>query len=126
MKRIIFLIVFFSACFLNPGFISAQEIWTLEKCIEHALENNLQIKLSKLNIETNESWLLQSKADLLPSLNVNGSYSYNFGRSIDPTTNTFVNNSIRSSGLGLSTNLPLFAGFQRTNSIQRSHYRCRR
>jgi len=98
----------------------AQESWTLKKCIQHALENNLQIKQNDLNIALSESFLKQSKAVKFPSLNANASHSYNFGRSIDPTTNDFVSQTIQSNGFSLNTNLILFNGFQRSNIIKRN------
>lgn len=47
----------------------AQSVWTLQKCIEYALENNLTVKQGKLAVKTSENNLLLSKA-ALPSASV--------------------------------------------------------
>ena len=47
----------------------AQEAWSLEKCIQYAMENNIQIKQSVLNTEYNENLLKQSKLGQIPNLN---------------------------------------------------------
>ncbi len=98
----------------------AQEVWTLQKCIDHALENNLQVEQSDLSVKTNESWLKQSKLSRYPTVNGSASHSYNFGRSVDPTTNDFVNNTIQSNFFGINANLVLFDGFQRNNTIKKT------
>jgi outer membrane protein len=99
---------------------NAQKKWTLEECLDYALRNNLQMKQAELNIELSEQNLLQSKADALPSLNFNASHGYNWGQTIDPFTNTFASDRVRSNNLSLSTNVNLFNGFQRINTIKQN------
>ncbi len=61
-------------------------VWSLEDCINYAIENNIQIKQSELNIETYEVNLLESKLSLLPDLNASTRYSYGWGRTLDQST----------------------------------------
>ena len=84
--------------------------WSLQKAIDHALANNLQIKLSSLNTEVTRINTKEARAQLYPTLNGNVSQNFNFGRSIDPFENTFVNETIRSNNFALSTNVTLFRG----------------
>ncbi len=100
--------------------LSAQQTWTLEKCVNQALMHNLEVKQSALNVEFNESFLKQSQAGRYPSLNASGSHYYNFGRSIDPTTNDFVNTAIRSNSFGLNSSVVLFGGLQQTHTIEKN------
>ena len=68
----------------------AQKIWTLEDCINYALENNLDIQKQILQVESNKKTLLQSALNMLPNLNANGTNVWNFGQTIDQYTNTFA------------------------------------
>ena len=65
---------------------------SLEQCIEIALENNLQLKRSIINERLQKIGYNQSILQQTPTLNVFSNYGNNFGRSIDPTTNTFISN----------------------------------
>jgi len=95
--------------------------WALQECIDYALENNLDVKRSRLNLESSDITLEQSKLDMLPSVNANGSYGYSWGRSIDPTTNLFVENQrIASSNASLNANVTLFNAFRMQNTIKQN------
>ena len=95
--------------------------WTLQECINYALDNNLSVQRSVLNVESQDVSYAQSKYNRLPSVNANGSYGYSWGRSIDPTTNQFVDNQrIASANATLSGTLLLFNGMRVTNSIRQN------
>ncbi|MGQ0827401.1 MAG: TolC family protein [Bacteroidota bacterium] len=102
---------------IKPG-----QAWTLEQCIDYALKNNIQIKQSELNTELADVDLIQSKANLLPSLNANAAHSYNFGRTIDRFTNQFATKQVLSQNLSLSSDITVFSGFQNINTIKANKY----
>ena len=64
--------------------------------------------------------LLESKASRLPNLNFGANYGNNWGRSIDPTTNSFIAQQIKTSGLSGNSSLNLFTGGQIHFSIKQS------
>lgn len=101
-----------------PSATLAQELWTLERCIEHAFEHNIQVKQAKLNAELATAEMWQARAGTLPTLNGNASHGYNFGRTIDPFTNQFATDLVRSNNFALSSNLNLFSGFQNFNQVR--------
>ena len=96
--------------------------WTLQQCVEYALVNNLQIKQSELNVQMSQVNLLQSKGNTLPSVNGNVSHSYNFGRTIDPFTNSFASDKVLSDNFSVSGSITLFSGFQNLNTILENNY----
>lgn len=100
---------------------SAQEEWSLSKCIEYALQNNIQVKQSLLSAELAKDNYEQSIANLLPSLNAGASHSYNWGQRIDPFTNQFATNRVRSNNFGLSSSVTLFSGLQLNNSLKQNN-----
>ena len=93
---------------------------SLEECIEIALENNLQLKRSIINERLQKVGYNQSILQQTPTLNVFSNYGNNYGRSIDPTTNTFISNNSNFSGVNASASLNLFSGFSVRNNIKRS------
>jgi len=111
-----------SALFLGLLFMgfsivgSAQEKWSLQKCIDYALENNIQIKRQALNTVYNENQLDQAKSDILPNLNAGVSNNYSFGRSLN---NDNVYEDVNSTQLNgyISSNITLFNGFILQNTI---------
>jgi len=103
-------------------FSYAQESWSLEQCITYAQQNNIQLKQSSLGTELSGDSYLQSKLGLLPNLNASSSYGINTGKNIDPTSNLFVNQTIRSGNFSLSTNVTLFSGFSKINEMRKAYF----
>lgn len=94
--------------------------WTLEKCVQTAEERNLTIQQNNLAVEQAKLNQEQSLGSFLPTLNGQVSHGYNWGQRVDPFTNTFANQRIRSNSLGLSTSVTLFNGFQQLNQYKKS------
>jgi outer membrane protein len=110
---------------LSHSVVMAQEVkqWTLQECVDYALENNLSVKRSALNVQTSDINLKQAQFSRLPNANANGSYAFNWGRSIDPTTNLFVDNQrIVSSNAGVNSSVTLFNGLSIQNSIKQNKF----
>lgn len=98
----------------------AQQQWTLQQCIEHAMKNNLQVRIAVLNNELNQANLKQSKANVLPNLNFGANNTYNFGKTIDRFTNQFANTRVQSINLGLQSQWNLFNGLQNYHTIKQN------
>ncbi len=97
---------------------AAQQAWSLESCIQYALENNIQIKQSVLNTEYNENLVKRSKLGQIPNLNANANYTYSVGRALDQTTYQFTEDQqIKSVSMGLSSSVNLFQGLRVKNTI---------
>ena len=97
---------------------SAQQSYTLQQCIDTALANYIPVKQSALNSEVADVNLKQSRMRLLPNLNANVNHGVNSGRSIDPFTNTYVNQSVNTANYGLGSEIVLFNGLLRQNTIR--------
>lgn len=113
-------ITFSCIAVLGILFSHAQEKWNLEQCISYALENNITIQQSEVQGEILSNNLQQSKFSRLPNLNASGSHNYNIGRTIDPFTNTFENQSIQSNVFSLNSGVVLYGGNQINNQIKQS------
>ncbi len=121
-KRIITGIILTVFMLIIVGGARAQEnkVWTLEECINYALDNNINIKKQYLNINFQEEVLLQSKLGMLPNFNGFASHGYNWGQRIDPFTNEFATDRVRSNNLFLQGDLNLWSGFQQLNLVKKN------
>jgi outer membrane protein len=110
------------AILLLPMISRAQtaKTWSLEQCVEYAVTNNLQLKQAGLSVEQAnlQGWSARSAA--LPTVSGQFQPSLNFGRSVDPTTNTFASQTIFSNGYSVGGSYTLYAGGTIKNSIAQS------
>jgi outer membrane protein len=95
--------------------------WTLQRSIDYALEHNLNVRLSQLQSLNNAQLLRQSKAALLPTANINTTQAWQYGRSVNPLTFEFQNQTVRANNISAASQLVLFQGFQLRNTIKRNN-----
>src|SRR5690554_4675268 len=75
---------------------------TLQECMAIALDNNSMLRQHEISLKRQAIDHAQSRLNLLPTISANLSHSYSQGRSVDPTTNQFVENTFGSGSQGLS------------------------
>ena len=95
----------------------AQESWSLQKCIDYALKNNIQIKQEALNSEYYTNQLGQAKYNRLPNLNAGLQNNMSFGRTLG-ADNTYLDINSNSTSGSLNSNITLWNGFTLSNSIK--------
>lgn len=118
MKRIILFLLLmpFSVAGLN-----AQDtvVMDLKACIRYALSHSTQMKIREAD---NRDAQIDRRNAILAAFtpSISGStYAYaNFGRSIDPETNTYSTVTSFHNGYSLSAGIMLFNGFQAVNNIK--------
>ncbi|MCX6220377.1 MAG: TolC family protein [Bacteroidia bacterium] len=101
--------------------LHAQELWTLDKCINYAHDNNIQIKQSTLNTQYQLNMLKEKKNSRLPNLNGQVSQNLNFGRSLT-YLNTYENVNSSQTDFGLGTQVTIFQGMQMNNAIKKTEF----
>ena len=111
MKKMIFMMAAF--CCLN---IHAQNKWTLDECINYAMENNLTLKLSKLKQRSAQEDVMQSKAALFPTLSANT----NQGVGYSPFDNTAAYKAYYNGSYGVNAQWTVWNGGQNTNTIKQN------
>ena len=102
-----------------PG-MRAQEVWTLERCITHALEHNIQIASSGVNKQLSDAELSFAQHSRYPNLNLNANVGWNFGRTIDPTRNEFITETFFNNGISLGSNFTIYNGNRINNTINQA------
>lgn len=89
----------------------------LQQCIDMALQNNIEIRQGQIQVQGSELQLRQSKFNQLPTVNGFISQGLSSGRNINPGTNAFVDQAVRSNNFQVSSSVPIFQGFQLKNQI---------
>lgn len=101
----------------------AQEVvkqWSLQECINVALDNNLRVKRSLYGVESAKINLDQAKASFLPSANVNTSYGQNYGRALNPVTNSFIDRDANTINFNATSTVTLFNGLRIQNTFRQT------
>lgn len=101
-----------------PAMSQSRE-WSLQNCIEYAVEHNLTIKQQEDSRQQREIELNTSRNSRLPSISGGASQNFSFGRGLT-SENTYANTNTHSTSFSLGTDVPLFTGFQIPNRIKLS------
>lgn len=84
-------------------------VWSLDSCINYAVENNLTVKQQQLRISEGEMGITEAKDRFLPQLAASANQSFSFGRGLT-SENTYANRNTSSTGWNVGLSLPLFQG----------------
>lgn len=114
-----FIALSFFLTIIGIGTVAAQKVWTLEECITYALENNIQIKQTRLQTETAQINLRQSKLDFAPSANANGSLGNSWGRA-QSLSGLYLNQTTMTNNFGLNSSVDLFNGLSKWNTLKKN------
>jgi outer membrane protein len=93
---------------------------TIKQCVDLAIQNNLQVQQSQLQLEQSGVLFKQSKDNLLPQINATLTQGQNYGRSISNVDNSYVNQQFGQGNYGVGANLLLFNGLSLQNSIKQN------
>ncbi|MDR0750280.1 MAG: TolC family protein [Tannerellaceae bacterium] len=91
--------------------------WTLEECIQYAIEHNINIQRLKVQRKVAEVQQNTAQNSRLPDLNAAIIQDWSFGRS---QTYPDLDESLSKTGLGASSSIPVFTGFRIPNEIART------
>ncbi len=99
---------------------NAQKVWTLEDCINYAIENNITVKRQELTAESANKTHFQSLMELLPNANANGNHYLNTGKTLNTETYTYEDQSFQGGSFNISTEITVFNGLQNFNTIRKT------
>ena len=111
---------FISFCtfLLFSTLLFAQAERSLDECIRIAWKQNPSLRNSGIDIKEARMDYISSVASFLPRVSVSAEAGRNFGRSIDPNTNGYTNDTFDEGTVGLDMTLSLFEGFTRINRVR--------
>lgn len=100
-KLILSLLLITSSIFVN----GQENSWSLQKCFDIAMQNSIDIKVKQLEVTKAQKLYTHPLLEMFPSVSLNGNHSYNFGSTIDPTTNNRVSSDIQWDNFFLNANM---------------------
>ena len=118
MKRILL-----ALALLAPALAGAQDLnhpWTLQECLDWALEHNLTLKQSELNVAQREIQLNTSKNAYFPNVSGSANESVNFGRGLTEDNTYTTGATTTNTSFSIGTGMSLFDGMARPNNVKLS------
>jgi len=118
----VYTLLFLDLFFLS-GWIPGQEtehIWTLEGCIQQALDHNIQLQQMMLNNETNRIDILQAKAARFPSASASITQNFAWSREVLSDNRFGSINATNNTDYGINSNVTLYNGFRINNTVRQS------
>ena len=97
----------------------AQKKWTLKECVDHALEHNISVKQSMLDIDLAKQDVINAKGNFMPSLSANASQNFNFGSFIGQDGSRIKSDS-RGNSFGINSGVTIFNGFRNLNTYKQA------
>lgn len=85
------------------------ETWSLDSCINYAIDHNLTVKSRELQVRSGELDITSARDRRLPQLSAGASESWSFGRGLT-SNNTYTNRNTSNFGWNLGMSVPLFQG----------------
>ena len=95
--------------------------WTLSECVNYAIENNISVKQTELDIKTSTIDKRGAVGNFLPSLNANASHSWNIGLNQDITTGLLQNQTNQFTSAGANVGIDIYKGLQNQNTLRRAN-----
>ncbi|MDB4028349.1 TolC family protein [Flavobacteriaceae bacterium] len=94
--------------------------WTLSECVQYALDNNISVKQSELDLAATDIEKMSATGAFLPSLNFSTSASENTGLSFNPLTNNAQTTTFLSVNGSVNVGYTLFDGLRNYRRVQRA------
>ncbi len=120
-QTIISKITLLTLLFLSVLSQAQSKKWTLEECVDYAIKNNISIKQSELDAKSAAIEKSTAIGGFLPSLNINGSHSWNIGLNQNITTGLLENQTTQFTSAGLNSNIDVYNGMQNQNRLRRAN-----
>lgn len=114
MKKRFLTLLIFSSCI----HLYASEPWSVERCMQYAADHGHAVRQQRFALDDSHAARTQAIGAFLPSVYGSISGQMNFGRAIDPETNTYTDVSTLYNGYGLQASLDIFDGLQRYNELR--------
>jgi outer membrane protein len=104
--------------FFGMGLNAQNKEWTLQECVEYALENNISVKQSELDVDLSRLEISDAVGNLLPRLNASASNSWNTGLTQNVTTGILQTQTTRNFSAGITASMNLFDGLRNVKQMQ--------
>jgi len=117
MKKLTIILCTLAICFSS---VAQTKKWTLKECVIYALENNISVKQSELDVENAVVDKLEAIGNFIPSVNANSTVSQNTGLNFNPITNNASTTTFLSATGRINVGYTLFDGLRNIRQVQRA------
>ena len=98
---------------------SSGQVMTLKDCMEYATSNSTKLRIQQATNDDNQVARRDAiLAAFTPTVSGQGHVYYNFGRAIDPESNTYISTTSFNNAYSVSAGINLFNGFQAVNNLR--------
>ena len=98
-----------------------QHTYSLQQCVDIAIQNNPDVKNAEFKMQSNNVSTQQAKANAYPGLSGNITHGINQGRSINPYTNSYLDQQINTAQYSLNAGVVLWNGESIQNNIKQNN-----
>lgn len=102
-----------------PANAQDTEGWTLDKCVDYAMEHNTDIATGQIDVESGKISLNTARMSRLPDLSASLGSNVYFGRSPSRDA-SYIDNSQISGSLGVSLSVPVYQGMRIKHEIDKA------
>ncbi len=100
--------------------IRAQKVWTLDDCIDYAMQHSAAVMKSRVAADNARQDRGAAVGGFMPSLSASVGAQFSWGRNVDPETNTYNTITTFSNGYSAGGSLKLFDGMQTWNEFRKA------
>jgi len=93
---------------------------TLQQCLDTAIKNNLTVQQDAVTAERARIGLVQAKDNMIPTVAGYIDRDYTTGRTVNPVTNTYINQSVTYDNYNLQGSVTIFNGLAYQNAVKQT------
>ena len=94
--------------------------WTLQECVAYALEHNISIRQTELDMKVSEIDKIDAWGNFLPTASFSATHSWNIGLVVNPVTNSTQNTTSQYTNGGLNTGIDIYNGLRNLKTMRRA------
>ena len=114
----IYLSAWFS--FLAMSTLAQEKRWTLDECINHAIEHNISVKQMEIGEQSKAVTVDVARYDFLPVFSGTANHSWTLADQPDPQTGIIGQRTLQESTVGLSVGVDIFDGLQKQKRLAKA------
>ncbi|WP_140484771.1 TolC family protein [Flavobacterium sp. GSA192] len=95
--------------------------WSLEDCVKYAIDHNISIRQSDLDIQTAQIDKKDAFGSFLPNVSASASHSWNIGLNINPVTNIAATQTTQFTSAGANVGIDIYKGLQNVYTLRKAN-----
>lgn len=119
-KKLTLLLVLVLLPAVSVSLRAQKQVWTMDSCMHYAVLHASDVQRQRIATRQREQDYRKAVSDFLPSLGAQLSAQYQWGRNVDPETNTYNNVTTFNNYWQLYASLNLFDGFATVNAFRQA------